>query len=140
VGTFTDPVRELLDTPGTFARLSTLLPDGAPQNTVIWFRRDGETLRMSCGRGARKARNIRHDSRVAVVVERPGDPYNFVEVRGVAEVIEDAAEGLAELRRLAHRYIGRERGDAWIDAMTDADMVVLVIRPERINLIVDQEP
>jgi PPOX class probable F420-dependent enzyme len=117
-----------------------LLPDGAPQNTVIWFRRDGETLRMSCGRTTRKARNIRGDGRVAVVVERPGDPYHFVEVRGVAEVIEDAAEGLAELRRLAHRYIGRERGDAWIDGMSDADFVVLAIRPTRVNHIIDQEP
>lgn len=137
---FPDPVRELLDTPGTFARLSTLLPDGAPQCTVIWFRRDGETLRMSCGRTARKARNIRRDGRVAVVVERPGDPYTFVEIRGTAEVIDDAAEGLAELRRLAHRYIGRERGDAWIDALESPDLVVLVVRPERVNLIVDQEP
>lgn len=137
---FTDPVRELLDTPGTFARLSTLLPDGAPQNTVIWFRREGETLRMSCGRNARKAKNIRRDGRVSVVVERPGDPYNFVEVRGVAEVIEDADEGLAELRRLAQRYIGHERGDAWMDAMPDADLVVLVVRPTRVNLITDQEP
>ena len=82
----------------------------------------------------------RRDGRVAVVVERPGDPYNFVEVRGVAEVVEDAAEGAAELRRLAHRYIGRERGDAWMDAMPDTDMVVLVIHPTRVNLITDQEP
>lgn len=137
---FGEHVSELLDTPGTFARLTTLLPDGSPQSTVIWFRREGETLRMSCGRSARKARNIRRDARVSVIVEQPGDPYSFVEIRGTAHVVEDAVEGLQELRRLAHRYIGVERGDAWIDAMHDADMVSLVITPQRLNLITDQEP
>ncbi|RIK42802.1 MAG: PPOX class F420-dependent oxidoreductase [Chloroflexi bacterium] len=138
--TFPDPIRDLLDTPGTFARLATTLPDGAPQNTVIWFRRDGDTLRMSCGRNAQKARNIRRDGRVSVVVERPADPYTFVEIRGVATVDEDAAGGLEELRALSHRYIGQERGDAWIASMPDADMVTLIIRPVRVNLFTDQEP
>jgi len=135
-----DAVRALLDLPGTFARLSTILPDGAPQSTVIWFRRDGDTLRLACGAGAMKARNIRRDGRVSVVVEKPADPYNFVEIRGIGEVVEDDALAREEFVHLAHRYVGQERGDAWVKTLGPSPVVVLVIRPTKVSLFTDQEP
>lgn len=122
--------RRLLDLPGTFARLATLMPDGSPQNTVIWFRRDGDTLRMTCAPDAVKARNIRRDPRVAVVVEHPNDPYRFVQFRGRAEVIDDPAVGWDEAVTLSRRYLG-DRADAYIASIRGTPTVTIVIYPEQ---------
>jgi PPOX class probable F420-dependent enzyme len=116
----------------SFATLSTVMPDGSPQATVIWYRRDGETLRMACGATALKARNIRRDPRVAVVVADPSNPYSFIQVRGRAEVIPDSEMAREEFRVLALRYMGAEAGAAWADNLSSsAEFAVIVVRPER---------
>jgi PPOX class probable F420-dependent enzyme len=122
--------RKLLDLPGTFARLATIMPDGSPQNTVIWFRREGDTLRMTCEPNAVKARNIRHDPRVAVVVEHPSDPYRFVQFRGHAEVLDDPALGWDEAVAQSRRYLG-DRADAYIASIEGSPTVTIVVYPER---------
>jgi PPOX class probable F420-dependent enzyme len=127
--------RRLLDMPGTFARLATIMPDGSPQNTVIWFRRDGDTLRMTCEPQAVKARNVRRDGRVSVVVEHPRDPYRFVQLRGRAEVIEDPAVGWEEAVAQSRRYLG-ERADAYIESIRGEPMVTIVVYPEKVNAFI----
>lgn len=130
----TQAERELLDQPA-FATLVTLMPDGGPQATAIWYRRDGETLRMACGASSVKARNITRDPRVAVTVIDPGNPYAFIQVRGAAEVVADSDLARAEFRILAHRYMGEEAGAAWAESLPQtSDFAVLVINPERTSL------
>jgi PPOX class probable F420-dependent enzyme len=132
----TDAQRAFLDRPGTFARLATLSRDGAPQLTVMWYRRAGDTLRMVCGPEAAKARNIRRDPRVAVVVEHPDDPYRYFQFQGRAELLDDLAAGSAEGRALAHRYLGRERGDAYFDTVEHEPTLVLVVEVEHLTSFV----
>lgn len=122
--------QELLDMPGTFARLATIMRDGSPQNTVIWFRRDGDTLRMVCEPNAVKARNIRRDPRVAVIVEHPTDPYRFVQFRGRAEVDDSAAAAWDEAVTQSRRYLG-ERADDYIASVEGSILVTLIFYPER---------
>ncbi|RIK42803.1 MAG: hypothetical protein DCC58_10495 [Chloroflexi bacterium] len=119
----------LLDMPGTFARIATLMRDGSPQNTVIWFRRVGNTLRMTCAPDAVKARNIRRDPRVAIVVEHPTDPYRFVQFRGRAEVDEDASIGWEEAVAQSRRYLA-ERADAYIASIAGTPTVTIIFHPE----------
>jgi PPOX class probable F420-dependent enzyme len=106
------------------------MPDGSPQNTVIWFRREGDTLRMTCEPNAVKARNIRRDPRVSVVVEHPEDPYRFVQFRGRAEVIDDPAIGWEEAVAQSRRYLG-ERADAYIASIAGSPTVTIVVYPEK---------
>jgi PPOX class probable F420-dependent enzyme len=115
--------RDLLDQPA-FATLVTLMADGGPQATAIWYRRDGETLRMACYASSVKARNI-----------DPGNPYSFIQVRGSAEVIADSDLARDEFRVLAHRYMGAEAGAAWADNLSPTgDFGIIVVHPERTSL------
>jgi PPOX class probable F420-dependent enzyme len=130
---FTDEQAELLDTVA-FAKLATIMPDGSPQVTVIWYRRDGDTLRMACGETTLKARNIARDQRVAVAIDSPENPYDFIQVRGRAEVVADDALARGEFRILGRRYWG-EQGEVWADNLpADSPFVVLVIHPENVSL------
>jgi hypothetical protein len=89
---------------------------------------------MACGATTLKARNIVRDPRVAVAIDNPENPYDFVQIRGRAEVIADDALARREFRILGRRYWG-EQGEVWADNLpADSPMVVLVIHPEKVSL------
>jgi len=97
-------VRGLLDA-NTFVVLTTLNPDGSPQSSVIWAKRDGDEVVFSTIRGRRKTRNLERDPRVSLCAHDPADPYRYFEVRGTVSMTEDGGPELIE--ELSQRYDGR---------------------------------
>ncbi len=98
----------LLDETRAFAYLATLMPDGSPQLTPLWFNVDGKHLLINSAKGRAKDRNMRADPRIAVVIADPKDPYRFVQVRGrVVEITENRA--LEHINALSLKY----RGTPW---------------------------
>ena len=90
------------------AVLSTVNPDGIPQSTPLWYHYDGEYLICACYSHRIKARNIRQNPEVALVVVDTVAAAEGLIVRGTAEVIEDGAEE-ATIRN-AVRYLGEKDG------------------------------
>jgi PPOX class probable F420-dependent enzyme len=123
--------RELLEKPG-FAALALQLPGGALQNTIMWYRVDEDTLRMIAPAASAKARALQRSPQVAVAVHDPDNSYDYVEIRGRAEIVTDDAAARAELRQIAARYIG-ERAEPYVQALSDAPRVVIVVYPERVR-------
>lgn len=106
---FPDSHKDLLaDETRAFAYLATLMPDGSPQLTPLWFNTDGQRILINSAKGRVKDRNMRADCRVALVVADPKDPYRFVQVRGrVEEITEKGA--LDHINALSLKY----RGTPW---------------------------
>ncbi|MGW3116196.1 PPOX class F420-dependent oxidoreductase [Streptomyces sp. NPDC001107] len=100
---FADSVRTLLDGKN-FASVATLGPDGAPQNSVVWIKREGDTVLFSSTDGRQKVRNLRRDPRISLSVFDLADPYTSVEIRGTAEILPD--EGKRLPYELSHKYLG----------------------------------
>ena len=100
-------VIDILDRPNP-AVLGTINPDGSPQTSVVWVGRDGADLLISTADGRRKVRNVSRDPRVSLCVYDQADPEQYVEVRGLAAVTEDA--GLAAGRRARRAVRGAGRG------------------------------
>ncbi|MFJ4789102.1 PPOX class F420-dependent oxidoreductase [Streptomyces sp. NPDC088794] len=100
---FSEPVRALLDGKN-FAGVATLGPDGAPQNSVVWIKREGDTVLFSSTDGRQKVRNLRRDPRVSLSVFDLADPYTSVEIRGTAEILPDPDKRLPY--ELSHKYLG----------------------------------
>jgi PPOX class probable F420-dependent enzyme len=115
--TFDDSVRAILDGKN-FAAVATLGPDGAPQNSVVWIKREGDTVLFSSTDGRQKVRNLRRDPRVSLTVFDLADPYRSAEIRGTAEILPD--EGKRLPYELAHKYLG-------IDPPAEKDDEVRVI-------------
>ena len=112
----------------TFAHLATLMPDGSPQVTPVWFDYDGEYVLVNSARGRQKDRNILRDAHVAIEISDPDDPYRFVQVRGV--VAEITEQGAAEhIEKLSHKYIGAAYG-GWAPGMV---RVIYKIRLEHVS-------
>jgi len=100
---FADSVRTLLDGKN-FASVATLGPDGAPQNSVVWIKREGDTVLFSSTDGRQKVRNLRRDPRISLSVFDLADPYTSVEIRGTAEILPDDGKRLPY--ELSHKYLG----------------------------------
>jgi PPOX class probable F420-dependent enzyme len=88
------------------AALTTVMPDGQPQTTVVWCDFDGVYVRINTMRGFRKEKNMRANPRVTLLCYDPRRPLRFLEIRGkVVEMTEDGA--LAHLDGLTEMYIGK---------------------------------
>lgn len=89
-----------------FAHLSTLMPDGSPQNAPVWIGMEGEHILIGTGEGSRKVRNTRHDPRVGLSVVDFNNPYEEVQIRGrVVEFREDSQ--FAVMDAISHKYTGK---------------------------------
>jgi PPOX class probable F420-dependent enzyme len=118
-------VRALLDGKN-FASVATLGPDGAPQNSVVWIKREGDTVLFSSVDHRQKVRNLRRDPRISLSVFDLANPYASAEIRGTAEILPD--EGKRLPNELSHKYLG-------IDPPAEKDdevRVIVRIVPRRI--------
>ncbi len=90
-----------------FAILATLMPDGSPQTTPVWFTYDGTHIMINSAKGRVKDRNMRRDPRVALSIQDPEDPYRYIQIQGQAtEITEEGAKEMID--RLAQKYLGQE--------------------------------
>jgi PPOX class probable F420-dependent enzyme len=111
--------------------LATLMPDGSPAATPMWFLPEPDAIVMVSVDGLRKVGNIRRDPRVAVVAETstPEGAIRGVAVRGRAEILAESAERRALVGRLLDRYRPRlER--IWGGRIMPPDRVMFRIVPE----------
>ncbi|MEV0524546.1 PPOX class F420-dependent oxidoreductase [Streptomyces sp. NPDC050439] len=100
---FSESVRTLLDGKN-FASVATLGPGGAPQNSVVWIKREGDTVLFSSTARRQKVRNLERDPRISISVFDLADPYTSTEIRGVAEILPDPEKRLP--REVSHKYLG----------------------------------
>jgi PPOX class probable F420-dependent enzyme len=97
--------RDLVDCPPVVA-LTTVMPDGYPQTSVVWCDFDGRHVRVNTMRGFQKERNMRRNPRVTLLCFDPRQPLRVLEVRGT--VVEMTEEGAGQhLDALASRYLGK---------------------------------
>jgi PPOX class probable F420-dependent enzyme len=99
---------DLLEQKKAYANLATLMPDGSPQVTPVWFDyRDGK-IRVNTAKGRVKARNMHQGSKVALAIMDPENPYRYVQVRGrIGRVTEQGAS--AHIDQLAKKYLGKDK-------------------------------
>ena len=117
------------------AALTTVMPDGTPQTSVVWCDFDGEFIRVNTMRGFQKERNMRRDPKVTLLCYDPREPMRYLEVRGVVGLMTADGAG-AHLDALTSTYLGRRAryfGDAVPAELADVEVPVLCrITPLRV--------
>jgi PPOX class probable F420-dependent enzyme len=102
--------------------------DRGPLTVPVWYAyQAGGTVNVSTGRGTRKAAAIMAAGRFSLCAQDERPPYKYVTVEGPV-VIEDASQD--ERRDLARRYLGTERGDAYIVANPGRGQIMIRMTPE----------
>jgi len=103
-----DQYRDLLGDKKAFAHLATIMPDGTPQVTPVWFDYEGGAIRVNSARGRVKDRNMKEGAAVALSILDPDNAYRYLQIRGkVRKVTEEGAA--AHIDSLAKKYLGKDK-------------------------------
>ena len=85
--------------------LTTMMPDGQPQSSLVWCDYDGECVRVNTSRERQKGRNMQANPKVSLLIVDPENTGRFLQIRGEAELLEAGAlEHLDEITRQYTRY------------------------------------
>jgi PPOX class probable F420-dependent enzyme len=91
-----------------FANLATVMPDGTPQVTPVWFDLKDGVVRVNTAKGRVKARNMREGAPVALAIMDPDNAYRYVQLRGRVRRVTEEGAG-AHIDSLAKKYIGKDK-------------------------------
>jgi nitroimidazol reductase NimA-like FMN-containing flavoprotein (pyridoxamine 5'-phosphate oxidase superfamily) len=106
-----------------------------PLTVPIWYGyAPGGDLFIVTDRGSRKGKLLEQAGRFSLCAQSETPPYKYVSVEG--PIVELAPAQLErDTRALAHRYLGRELGDRYIEATGGSGSrggeIVVRMRPER---------
>jgi PPOX class probable F420-dependent enzyme len=99
---------DLLQQKITFAHLATIMKDGSPQVTPVWFDYTDGKIRINSAKGRVKTRNMQEGSPVALSILDPENAYRYIQIRGrVSRVTEVGAS--AHIDALAKKYLGKDK-------------------------------
>jgi len=127
--TLSDDLKRVLDTP-VFVIIGTVQPDGSPQLSPVWVKRDGDELLFSTTMGRRKQKNIDRDPRVTVLVQPADEPYTYAEIRGTASYTTEGGQKLID--ELSLKYTGKKYAEFNPASGQDDERIVVRITPRKV--------
>ena len=89
--------------PPHFGHIATINPNGFPQTSPVWIKRDGDDVVFWTSAETRKVQNLSRNPDIAVSARDITNPYKYVEVRGTAE-LERVGADYSLLDELARAY------------------------------------
>ncbi len=106
-----------------------------PLTTPVWYAYEpGGDVQVVTERASRKGKLLEEKQRISLCVQDDAPPYKYVSVEGPIVRIEPSDAERHE-RALAHRYLGPEAGDRYMDSESDERdddaMILIHMRPER---------
>jgi PPOX class probable F420-dependent enzyme len=108
MSTIPESFSDLMRQKKAFANLATVMPDGTPQVTPVWFDYQNGIVRVNTAKGRVKARNMTEGAPVALAIMDPDNPYRYVQVRGrVRRATTQGAD--SHIDALAKKYLGQEK-------------------------------
>lgn len=125
----TDRHREFLARP-LFGVATTLRLDGSPHCTVVWVDVDEQGPSFNTALGRTKTRNLERDTRAALTVVDPADPFRWIAIDGPVTLTTEGAD--EQMDRLAMKYFGKPK---YRPLQEGEQRVTVRLRPERITAI-----
>jgi PPOX class probable F420-dependent enzyme len=122
-----DPNVQRLAKSDNVAVTVTLMPDGQPQALPTWIDTDGDHLLVNTEPQRQKAKNVRRDPRVTVLILDKANPFDFVEVRGRVVDTVGGEQARRHIDELSQRYTG----GPYRMPIGEQGRVILKIAPDR---------
>ena len=99
---------DLLTTKKPLANIATIMPDGTPQVTPVWFDYTNGKIRINTARGRVKAKNMKVGAKVALAIVDPENAYRYIGNRGPV-IAEDEKGADAHIDSLAKKYLNQDK-------------------------------
>lgn len=103
----------------------------APVLVPVWYSYEpGGEITFLTNKEARKVKLLQNAGRFSLCVQSEVRPYKYVSVEGLIISIEDA-DNERDLIPIAHRYLGREKGDEYADETKGDEMLIIRMQPNK---------
>jgi PPOX class probable F420-dependent enzyme len=133
--TIPDSHRDLLEG-AIHGVLSTMMPDGQPQSSIVWADYDGHYVLINTTLERQKGRNMQRDPKVTLLIIDPKNGSRWIEIRG--RVVEITGENaIPHADRLTQAYTGKAHfyGDVYpVQKQQQETRVIVKIEPVKISL------
>ncbi len=126
---------DLLDQP-ILGVLTTLMPDGSPQSSLVWCDQAGGIPRVNTTRQRQKGRNLMRDQRATLLLVDPHNSLRWIEIRARVELSEEGA--LEHLDALTRAYTDKPcyYGHIYPEQQQAKETrIICSLHPVRINAI-----
>ena len=131
MATIPETYLDLLTTKKPLAHLATIMPDGTPQVTPIWFDYTAGNIRVNSAKGRVKSRNMNPGAAVALSIVDPDNGYRYIQIRGrIGQVTEEGAD--AHIDSLAKKYLDK---DSYPFRQAGEIRVIFEITPSGVNVM-----
>jgi PPOX class probable F420-dependent enzyme len=84
--------------------MTTLMPDGQPQSSLVWCDHDGECACVNTTLERQKGRNLARNPKVSLLIVDPENTGRYLEIRGEAELARGGA--VEHLDQITRQYTG----------------------------------
>ena len=111
------------------ATVVTLMPDGQPQALLTWVDTDGEHLLVNTEPQRQRAKNVRRNPRITVLIHSDSDPWDWSEVRGRVVDTVGGSEAREHIDKLSRKYTGT----AYQPPVGPEGRVILKVAPDKVN-------
>ena len=117
----------LADETKAYVYLATVMADGTPQVTPVWFSADDDYILINTAAGRVKDRNMQARPNVALVFQDPANPFRYMQIRG--KIAERTTEGAVEhIHALSQKYMSKD----W-NIPAGEERVIFKISPDKID-------
>jgi PPOX class probable F420-dependent enzyme len=106
-------------------------PNRAPVLVPVWYlyEPEGDILFIT-NKDAKKVSLLKQEGRFTLCVQDESPPYKYVSVEGPIISMQDA-DHERELTPIARRYLGKERGDEYVNETAGDKEILVRMRPAR---------
>jgi PPOX class probable F420-dependent enzyme len=108
---FSPEERDFLLTATRTGKLGYTASDGRPLVAPIWFVIDDGDVVFNTRSTTAKGKALARDPRVVLCVDLEEPPYAFVQIQGIAELVDDPAEARRTATLSGARYMGPDRAE-----------------------------
>jgi len=117
--------------------LTTLMPDGQPQMSIVWGDYDGQHVLINTTLERQKGKNMSANPKVNVLMIDPKNVARFLEVRGeVTEITQEGAIDHADKQTKAYTKNAKERfyGEIYpLEQQEKETRVIVKILPKKVT-------
>jgi PPOX class probable F420-dependent enzyme len=111
------------------ATVVTLMPNGQPQALLTWVDSDGDYVLVNTEPQRQRARNVRRDPRITVLIHSDSDPWDWAEIRGHVVDTIDGSEARDHIDKLSRKYVGTD----YRNPIGPQGRVILKIAADKVN-------
>lgn len=127
-----EEIEEFLSAGTRTGKLGVTRRDGSPHVTPIWFVLHGGDLVFTTWHESVKAKALRREPRVSLLVDEEVPPYAFVQVQGTVSISQDPDELLDFATRIGGRYMGADRAAEFGRRNAVAGELLVRLTPHRV--------